>query len=73
MATYDKAIESYKKAVTTAASLAASAMLVRGVVNELVPYEVREFLFSGLGYLRSRMSLWHMVVIEEIGLVHYLC
>ena len=39
MATYDKAIESYKKAVTTAASLAASAMLVRGVVNELIPYE----------------------------------
>ncbi|CAD6231018.1 unnamed protein product [Miscanthus lutarioriparius] len=65
MATYDKAIESYKKAVTTAASLAASAMLVRGVVNELVPYEVREFLFSGLGYLRSRMSSQHTVVIEE--------
>ncbi|CAL4948845.1 unnamed protein product [Urochloa decumbens] len=65
MATYDKAIESYKKAVTTAASLAASAMLVRGVVNELVPYEVRDFLFSGLGYLRSRMSSQHTVVIEE--------
>ncbi|KAG0538367.1 hypothetical protein BDA96_03G229900 [Sorghum bicolor] len=65
MATYDKAMESYKKAVTTVASLAASAMLVRGVVNELVPYEVREFLFSGLGYLRSRMSSQHTVVIEE--------
>lgn len=65
MATYDKAIESYKKAVTTAASLAASAMLVRGVVNELVPYEVRDLLFSGLGYLRSRMSSRHTVVIEE--------
>jgi len=39
MATYDKAIESCKKAVTTAVSLVASAMLVRGVVNELVPYE----------------------------------
>ncbi|KAL6615540.1 hypothetical protein ACP70R_037810 [Stipagrostis hirtigluma subsp. patula] len=65
MATYDKAMESYKKAVTTAASLAASAMLVRGVVNELLPYEVRDFLFSGLGYLRSRMSSQHTVVIEE--------
>ncbi|KAL6842515.1 hypothetical protein ACP4OV_027359 [Aristida adscensionis] len=65
MTTYDKAIESYKKAVTTAASVAASAMLVRGVVNELVPYEVRDFLFSGLGYLRSRMSSQHTVVIEE--------
>jgi chaperone BCS1 len=65
MATYDKAIESYKKAVTTAASLAASAMLVRGVVNELMPYEVRDLLFSGLGHLRSRMSSQHTVVIEE--------
>ncbi|WVZ69799.1 hypothetical protein U9M48_018529 [Paspalum notatum var. saurae] len=65
MATYDKAIESYKKAVTTAASLAASAMLLRGVVNELVPYEVRDLLSSGLGYLRSRMSSHHTVVIEE--------
>ncbi|XP_062214462.1 AAA-ATPase At3g50940-like [Phragmites australis] len=65
MATNDKAVESYKKVVTTAASLAASAMLVRAVVNELVPYEVRDFLFSGLGYLRSRMSSQHTVVIEE--------
>ncbi|BAD52668.1 BCS1 protein precursor-like [Oryza sativa Japonica Group] len=65
MASYDKAIESYKRAVTTAASLAASAMLVRGVVNELVPYEVRDLLFSGVGYLRSRMSSQHMVIIEE--------
>ncbi|TVU34496.1 hypothetical protein EJB05_16331, partial [Eragrostis curvula] len=65
MATYDKAVESYKKAVTTAASLAASAMLVRGVVNELMPYEVRDLLFSGLGYLRSRMSSQQTVVIEE--------
>uniref|UniRef100_A0A0D9YBG0 AAA+ ATPase domain-containing protein n=1 Tax=Oryza glumipatula TaxID=40148 RepID=A0A0D9YBG0_9ORYZ len=65
MASYDKAIESYKRAVTTAASLAASAMLVRGVVNELVPYEVRDLLFSGVGYLRSRMSSQHTVIIEE--------
>ena len=33
--TYVKAIKSCKKA----ASLVASAMLVRGVVNELIPYE----------------------------------
>ncbi|VAH61505.1 unnamed protein product [Triticum turgidum subsp. durum] len=65
MASYDKAMESYKKAVTTAASLAASAMLVRGVVNELVPYEVRDLLFSGMGYLRSHMSSQHTIIIEE--------
>ncbi|VAH77361.1 unnamed protein product [Triticum turgidum subsp. durum] len=65
MASYDKAMESYKKAVTTAASLAASAMLVRGVVNELVPYEVRDLLFSGMGYLRSHMSSQHTIIIAE--------
>jgi chaperone BCS1 len=56
MASYDKAIESYKKAITTAASVAASVMLVRSVVNELVPYEVRDVLFSGLGYLATRIN-----------------
>ncbi|TVU01936.1 hypothetical protein EJB05_52583 [Eragrostis curvula] len=55
MASYDKVIESYKKTITTAASVAASLMLVRGVVNELVPYEVRDLLFSGIGYLRSNI------------------
>ena len=65
MASYDKAIESYKKAITTAASVAASVMLVRSVVNELVPYEVRDVLFSGLGYLRSQISSQHTIIIEE--------
>ncbi|KAG8069125.1 hypothetical protein GUJ93_ZPchr0005g15098 [Zizania palustris] len=65
MASYDKAIESYKKAITTAASVAASVMLVRSVVNELVPYEVRDVLFSGFGYLRSQISSQHTIIIEE--------
>ncbi|XP_052155018.1 AAA-ATPase At3g50940-like [Oryza glaberrima] len=65
MASYDKAIESYKKAITTAASVAASVMLVRSVVNELVPYEVRDVLFSSLGYLRSQISSQHTIIIEE--------
>ncbi|OAY82697.1 putative mitochondrial chaperone bcs1 [Ananas comosus] len=65
MASYEKAIESYKKAVTTAASVAASAMLLRGVVNELVPHEVRDFIFSGIHDLRSCMSSQHTIVIEQ--------
>ncbi|XP_020105749.1 protein HYPER-SENSITIVITY-RELATED 4-like [Ananas comosus] len=65
MASYEKAVESYKKAVTTAASVAASAMLLRGVVNELVPHEVRDFIFSGIHDLRSCMSSQHTIVIEE--------
>jgi mitochondrial chaperone BCS1 len=35
MGSYEKAIESYKNTITTAASLAASVMLVRGMVNEI--------------------------------------
>ncbi|CAL4895160.1 unnamed protein product [Urochloa decumbens] len=65
MASYDKAFESYKKALTTAASVAASLMLVRSVVNEVVPYEVREMLFSGFGYLRSRISSEHTIIVEK--------
>jgi chaperone BCS1 len=65
MASYDKAIESYRKTVTTAASVAASLMLMRGVVNELVPYEVRDLLFSGFGYLRSNMSSQHTIIVER--------
>nr|CAB3464287.1 unnamed protein product [Digitaria exilis] len=65
MASYDKAFESYKKALTTAASVAASLMLVRSVVNEVVPYELREMLFSGFGYLRSHMSSEHTIIVEK--------
>ncbi|TVU01927.1 hypothetical protein EJB05_52574, partial [Eragrostis curvula] len=62
---YDKAMESYKQAMTTAASVAASLMLVRGVANELVPYELRHLLFSGIDTLRSRMSSQHTIVVER--------
>ncbi|XP_062180617.1 AAA-ATPase At3g50940-like [Phragmites australis] len=65
MASCDKAFETYKKAITTAASVAASLMLVRSVVNELVPYEVRDMLFSSVGYLRSHMSSQHTIIIEK--------
>ncbi|XP_078168661.1 AAA-ATPase At3g50940-like [Carex rostrata] len=65
MASYDKAIESYKKTLTTVASVAASVMLVRGVVNELLPYEVRDIIYSGLNLLRSRVSSEHTIVIDE--------
>ncbi|KAJ1264335.1 hypothetical protein BS78_09G255600 [Paspalum vaginatum] len=65
MASYDKAFESYKNALTTAASVAASLMLVRGVVNEVVPHEVRELLFSGFGLLRSRISAEHTIIVEK--------
>ncbi|KAF8653037.1 hypothetical protein HU200_062475 [Digitaria exilis] len=67
MSSYDKAIESYKNGIATAASFAASLMLVRGVVHELVPPQLREVLFSHLGYLRwwHAVSPHHTIVIEQ--------
>ncbi|KAJ4768686.1 P-loop containing nucleoside triphosphate hydrolases superfamily protein [Rhynchospora pubera] len=65
MGSYKKAIESYKETIAMAASLAASAMLLRGVVNDLVPCEVRDFIFSGLCLVQSRVFSEHTIVIDE--------
>ncbi|GJN23877.1 hypothetical protein PR202_gb11567 [Eleusine coracana subsp. coracana] len=65
MTSFHNAVESYKSAITTAASVATSLMLMRGVLNELVPPEVRTMLFSRLGNLRSRMSMQHTIVIDQ--------
>ncbi|KAK1698372.1 hypothetical protein QYE76_015069 [Lolium multiflorum] len=56
---------SYDKTIATAASLAASLMLVRGLANELLPSEVREALSDLLASLRSRLTWQHTIVIEE--------
>ncbi|XP_073108718.1 AAA-ATPase At3g50940-like [Elaeis guineensis] len=72
MASFDKATESYKKALTAAASVAASAMLVRSVVkefrsvvDEVLPHEVQSFLLSSLNIFGSRAPSEHTIVIEE--------
>ncbi|CAN6336632.1 unnamed protein product [Urochloa humidicola] len=56
---------SHDKALAAAASAAASFMLVRSVVNELLPDEVRDALRSGVGRLRSHMSSQHTITIEK--------
>ncbi|KAM0905651.1 hypothetical protein ACQ4PT_017249 [Festuca glaucescens] len=56
---------SYDKTIATAASLAASLMLVRGLANELLPSEVREALSAALNSLRSRLTWQHTIVVEE--------
>ncbi|KAJ1264330.1 hypothetical protein BS78_09G255100 [Paspalum vaginatum] len=53
------------KALAAAASAAASLMLVRGVVNELLPDEVRDAVSSGIARLRARMSSHHTIVVER--------
>ncbi|KAF6997952.1 hypothetical protein CFC21_014118 [Triticum aestivum] len=57
---------SYDKTIATAASLAASLMLVRSLANELLPSELRDALSSALASLRSRMTWQHTIVIKEI-------
>ncbi|KAJ1277208.1 hypothetical protein BS78_05G277500 [Paspalum vaginatum] len=53
------------KALAAAASAAASLMLVRGVVNELLPDEVCDAVSSGVARLRARMSSHHTIVVER--------
>ncbi|KAL6610679.1 hypothetical protein ACP70R_040648 [Stipagrostis hirtigluma subsp. patula] len=65
MASYDKNIENYKKVITTAASVAASVMLARSVVNEVVPYELRNMLLSGFSHLWSNMASQHTIIIDK--------
>lgn len=55
----------YEKYITMAASVAATAMVVRSVMSELLPYEVRDLLCAAARYLRSRVSSRHTVVIDE--------
>ncbi|WOK98669.1 hypothetical protein Cni_G07381 [Canna indica] len=61
----NKMLEKYKKAVTTAASVAASLMLARTLINDLVPYELRDLLFSRLDGLRSRLYSEQTIVIDQ--------
>jgi chaperone BCS1 len=56
---------SYDKTIATAASLAASLMLVRSLANELLPSEAREVLSAALSSLRSHLTWQHTIVIEE--------
>ncbi|KAF8726868.1 hypothetical protein HU200_019348 [Digitaria exilis] len=56
---------SHEKALAVAASAAASLMVVRSVVNELLPDEVRDVLRSGIGRLHSHMSSQHTITIER--------
>lgn len=54
MATESKTIEKAKKIFTMAASVATTAMLVRTVVNEYLPYEVQDYIRSTLSHFFSR-------------------
>ncbi|KAL0926026.1 hypothetical protein M5K25_004408 [Dendrobium thyrsiflorum] len=60
-----KAVESTKKYLTTAASIVASAMLARTIVNEYLPKELRTIIVSAFHYRFGWFSTEHTVVIKE--------
>ncbi|KAJ4970208.1 hypothetical protein NE237_003307 [Protea cynaroides] len=56
---------SAKAVLSTAASLAASMMLVRSIVQDFLPHEVHDFVFSGFRKFIHRFSSQQTLVIEE--------
>jgi len=62
----NKAIESAKMALATAASLAASAMMARSLINEFLPYEIQNYFSSVATALRSHFCSQHTIVIEQM-------
>lgn len=54
-----------KSLLSTVASIAASAMLIRSITNEFIPHEVIDFFYSGLHNLSRQFSTHLTVVIEE--------
>ncbi|XP_020689435.2 protein HYPER-SENSITIVITY-RELATED 4, partial [Dendrobium catenatum] len=60
-----KPIESMKKYLTTTASIVASAMLARTIVNEYLPKELRTIIFSAFHHRFDWFSTEHTIVIKE--------
>ncbi|KAG0490818.1 hypothetical protein HPP92_007681 [Vanilla planifolia] len=60
-----KSLETTKNYLTTAASIAASAMLVRTVVNDYLPYELRNLFSNGIDKLLNRFSQEITIVVQE--------
>ncbi|KAG0489037.1 hypothetical protein HPP92_007848 [Vanilla planifolia] len=60
-----KALETTKNYLTTTASIAASAMLVRTVVNDYLPYELRNLFSTGIDKLLNRFSQEITIVVQE--------
>ncbi|KAI5669120.1 hypothetical protein M9H77_18973 [Catharanthus roseus] len=58
-------IPSAKTIVSTAASVAASAMVIRSITRELVPYELQQYFFFNIHKLFKSFSNEIIVIIEE--------
>ncbi|GJN11611.1 hypothetical protein PR202_ga29812 [Eleusine coracana subsp. coracana] len=53
---YRKAVDAYKKAVATAASVTAYAVLARGMARELLPHDLRDAVAWTASFLRARLE-----------------
>ncbi|CAM0906089.1 unnamed protein product [Alopecurus aequalis] len=51
-----RVVDTYKKALATAASVAAYAMLARGMARELLPEELRNAVRWGAAFVRARLG-----------------
>ncbi|KAM0832556.1 hypothetical protein ACQ4PT_064821 [Festuca glaucescens] len=64
-----RVVDTYKKALATAASVAAYAMLARGMARELLPEELRAAVRWGAAFVRARLGAGdkerHTIVIRR--------
>ncbi|KAH0466783.1 hypothetical protein IEQ34_004021 [Dendrobium chrysotoxum] len=65
MESRSKAMETTKNYLTTAASVAASAMLARTVINEFLPSELRSLASMGIHKLFGRLSAEQTIIIRQ--------
>ncbi|CAH9126094.1 unnamed protein product [Cuscuta epithymum] len=56
---------SVKAILTTTASIAASAMVVRSLARDLIPYEVQEYIYSNINLFFRSFSSDMVLIIEE--------
>ncbi|CAH9056475.1 unnamed protein product [Cuscuta europaea] len=56
---------SVKAILTTTASIAASAMVVRSLARDLIPYEVQEYIYSTINLFFRSFSSDMVLIIEE--------
>ncbi|XP_039115846.1 AAA-ATPase At3g50940-like [Dioscorea cayenensis subsp. rotundata] len=56
---------STKEILTTAASLAASAMLFHTVIKDFIPSKIRNYIFKGIKYLHDHFSSELTLLIDE--------
>ncbi|KAK9232720.1 hypothetical protein WN943_022968 [Citrus x changshan-huyou] len=54
-----------KSVLSTAASLAASAVLIRSICNELLPTDIQDYIYSSLHNLSYHISSQITIVVEE--------